>query len=225
MIHDNYGIIAHNYHLNVFKDGQMATLLAPPTQNLTYPPPQLWRISVERYHEMIEAGLLTENDRLELLEGFLIEKMTVNPPHSFTTDQIRDELMAILKSEYFVKSQQPITTDDSEPEPDVIIVQGNKRDFVKRHPEPQDVPIVIEVSDATLHQDQTWKKRIYAQAGIAMYWIVNLSERQIEVYSQPSGLSDNPTYHHLTTYHETDQIPVILNNQEIATLTVRDLLP
>lgn len=203
----------------------MASLLAPPTKNLIYPLTQLWRITVDRYHEMIEAGLLTENDHLELLEGFLIEKMTVNPPHSFTTDQIRDELMAILQSAYFVKSQQPITTDDSEPEPDVIVVRGNKRDFVKRHPEPQDVALVIEVSDATLLQDQTWKKRIYAQANIAIYWIVNLPERQIELYSQPSGPSDNPTYRQLTTYRETDQIPVILDNQEITTLPVHDLLP
>lgn len=203
----------------------MTTLLAPPTDKLTYPPFQFWRMTVERYHEMLEAGLLTENDRLELLEGYLIEKMAVNPPHSFTTDQIRDELMAILKSGYFVKSQQPITTDESEPEPDVIVVQGNKRDFVNHHPQPQDVPLVIEVSDSTLYQDQTWKKRIYAQANIVTYWIVNLSERQIEVYSQPSGPSDNPTYHQLITYHEADQIPVILNNQKVAQLLVRDLLP
>jgi len=203
----------------------MATLLAPPTNKLIYPSSQLWRISVNRYHEMIEAGLLTENDRLELLEGFLIEKMTVNPPHSFTTDQIRDELMAVIKSGYFVKSQQPITTDDSEPEPDVIVVQGNKRDFVKNHPGPQDIPLVVEVSDATLHQDQTWKKRIYAQTGIAIYWIVNLPDRQIEVYSQPSGPSDNPTYNQLHTYRETDEIPVILNGQEIAQLPVHELLP
>ena len=203
----------------------MTTLLAPPINELTYPPFQFWRITVARYHEMLEAGFLTENDRLELLEGYLIEKMTVNPPHSFTTDQIRDELMATLKSGYFVKSQQPITTDGSEPEPDVIVVQGNKRDFVNRHPQPQDVPLVIEVSDSTLYQDQTWKKRIYAQASIATYWIDNLSERQIEVYSQPSGPSDNPTYHQLITYREADEIPVILNNQEIAQLSVRDLLP
>lgn len=203
----------------------MTTLLAPPTDKLTSLPFQFWRITVDRYHEMIEVGFLTENDRLELLEGYLIEKMTVNPPHSFTTDQIRDELMTVLKSGYFVKSQQPITTDSSEPEPDVIIVQGNKRDFVKRHPEPQEISLVIEVSDSTLYQDQTWKKRIYAQASIAIYWIVNLADRQIEVYSHPSGPSDNPTYRQLITYHETDHIPVILNNQEIAQLRVHDLLP
>jgi hypothetical protein len=138
MIHDNYGIIAHNYHLNVFKDGQMATLLAPPTQNLTYPPPQLWRISVERYHEMIEAGLLTENDRLELLEGFLIEKITIKPSHTFVTEILREVLERLIPDNFFVNNQQPITTSDSEPEPDVVVIQGQRRDFLEHHPNPDD---------------------------------------------------------------------------------------
>ncbi|MCB8945831.1 MAG: Uma2 family endonuclease [Ardenticatenaceae bacterium] len=203
----------------------MATLLAPPTNQLTYPPFQLWRITVERYHEMIEAGILTENDRLELLEGFLIEKMTIKPSHTFVTEILREILGRIIPDNFFVNNQQPITTSDSEPEPDVVVIQGQRRDFLENHPSAEDVALLIEVSDTTLYQDQTWKKRIYAQAGIAIYWIVNLSERQIEVYSQPSGPSDNPTYHQLITYHEAEQIPVILNGQEIAQLTVRDLLP
>ena len=74
----------------------MATLITPPTNKLIYPPSQLWRISVDRYHEMIEAGLLTENDRLELLEGFLIEKMTIKPPH---THQKTDEIPVILNGQ------------------------------------------------------------------------------------------------------------------------------
>ncbi len=201
------------------------TMLTPLAQELTFIPSHLWRISVERYHEMIEAGLLTENDRLELLEGYLVEKMTVNPPHSFTTDQLRDELMSIVGQHYFVKSQQPITTEDSEPEPDVMVVKGKKRSFVNRHPGPVDVPLVIEVSDATLHQDQTWKKRIYAQANIPVYWVVNLADRQIEVYTEPSGASANPTYRHLVTYQEDDEIPVVLDGVQTTLFLVRDLLP
>ena len=203
----------------------MTMLLTSPARELTYAPSKLWQISVERYHEMIEAGTLTENDRLELLEGFLVEKMTVNPPHSFTTDQIRDELTAVIPSTFFVKSQQPITTFDSEPEPDVMIIAGKKRLFVNRHPGPEDVALLIEVSDATLQQDQTWKKRIYAQAGIPVYWIVNLPDRQIEVYTEPSGASANPTYRHLVTYQEDDKIPVVVDGVETAVIPVRDLLP
>jgi Uma2 family endonuclease len=204
----------------------MTTLLMPtPETKIVNGGPQLWRISVARYHEMIAAGMLTENDRLELLEGFMVEKMTVNPPHSFTTDQIRDELTAVLPPTNFAKSQQPITTADSEPEPDVMIVAGTKRDFVARHPAPENVALVVEVADSTLLQDQTWKKRIYARAGIPVYWIVNLNERQIEVYAQPSGPTSNPTYQQLVTYHEADEIPVVLNGTEIARLLVRTLLP
>ncbi|GIK55226.1 MAG: Uma2 family endonuclease [Chloroflexi bacterium] len=201
----------------------MTLLLNPAANEITQP--QLWQISVERYHEMIESGSLTENDRLELLEGYLVEKMTVHPPHSFTTDQIRDELTAIVGSEHFVKSQQPITTAESEPEPDVIVVKGRKRDFVQRHPGPEDVALVIEVADSTLAQDQNWKKRIYGRAGIAVYWIVNLTERQIEVYTQPSGLTAQPTYHHMVTYRETDEIPVVLGGVQIGALSVCNLLP
>ena len=221
-------IISRNIFYSPFaKEGNMVSALSSQKDRFSYVPnlTNLWRISVDRYHEMIAAGLLTEEDRLELLEGYLTEKMTVNPPHSFTTDQIRDELMAVIAENCFVKSQQPITTEDSEPEPDVMVVAGSKRDFVDHHPGPQDVILVIEVADATLAQDQTWKKRIYARAGIAVYWIVNLPERQIEVYSQPSGPTQNPTYHRLDTFTETDTVPVILAGREMAQLPVAELLP
>jgi Uma2 family endonuclease len=174
---------------------------------------------------MIDAGLLTENDRLELLEGYLVEKMTVHPPHSFTTDHIRDELTSIIGPGVFIKSQQPITTEESEPEPDVMVVIGKKRDFVKRHPGPEHIALVIEVADSTVVQDQAWKKRIYARAGIPIYWIVNLPERQIEVYTQPSGATAHPTYRQLATYREGDEIPVVLAGEEIASLSVSELLP
>lgn len=203
----------------------MTLFPSPPINELAYIPAHLWRISVERYHQMIAAGLLTENDRLELLEGFLVAQMTITPAHSFTTDQLRDELMAIVPDPYFVKSQQPITAEDSEPEPDVMVVAGRKRDFAQRHPGPQDVALVIEVADSSLQQDKTWKKRIYAQAGIPVYWIVNLPGRQIEVYTQPSGPTFDPTYHQLATYHQADAVPLILDGTEINRLPVRGLLP
>lgn len=203
----------------------MTLLIAAEPNKLEQFSSNFWRISVERYHEMINVGTLTENDRLELLEGFLIEKMTVNPPHTFVTEMIRDLLADIIPGSFFVNSQQPITMSDSEPEPDVIVVHGTRRDFLKRHPRPENVALVVEVSDSTLNQDQNWKKRIYARAGIPAYWIVNLPDRQIELYTQPSGPTSSPTYHQLTTYHEEDVVPVFLDEKQIATLSVRELLP
>jgi Uma2 family endonuclease len=174
---------------------------------------------------MIAAGTLTKNDRLELLEGFLVEKMTVNPPHAFVTGTIDKLFTRLLADDFFVSSQLPITLHDSEPEPDVFIARGKRRDFVHKHPGPEDVALLVEVSDSTLLQDQTWKKRIYAQAGIPVYWIVNLQDRQIEVYSEPSGASANPSYRHLITYQEDEMVPVVVAGEETAVIPVRDLLP
>ncbi|HRQ38969.1 MAG TPA: Uma2 family endonuclease [Chloroflexota bacterium] len=203
----------------------MTLLLNPTTNQLIQAQPQLWQISVERYHEMIEAGLLTEDDRLELLEGYMVEKMTVNPPHAFVTETIREAIAAIIPDLFFVSSQQPVTMPDSEPEPDVLVVKGKRRNFIQRHPMPEEVALLVEVADSTIHQDQNWKKRIYGRAGIAVYWIVNLPERQIEVYTQPSGPTAQPTYHHMVTYRETDEIPVVLSGEQVALLPVINLLP
>lgn len=203
----------------------MTLLLNPSTNEIIQAQPQLWQISVERYHEMLEAGLLTEDDRLELLEGYLVEKMTVNPPHAFVTETIREAITAIIPALFFASSQQPVTMSDSEPEPDVLVVKGKRRDFTQRHPMPEEVALLVEVADSTINQDKNWKKRIYGRAGIAVYWIVNLTERQIEVYTQPSGLTAQPTYHHMVTYRETDEIPVVLGGVQIGALSVRNLLP
>lgn len=203
----------------------MTLLLNPSTNEVIQAQPQLWQISVERYHEMIEAGLLTEDDRLQLLEGYLVEKKTVNPPPAFVTETVREAVTAIIPDGFFVSSQQPVTMSDSEPEPDVLVVKGKRRDFIQRHPMPEEVVLLVEVADSTINQDQNWKKRIYARAGISVYWIVNLSSRQIEVYTQPSGPTAQPTYHHMVTYQETDEVPILLSGEQIAALPVRALLP
>ena len=203
----------------------MTTALATPIRESIDLPASFWRISVDRYHKMIQRGLLTTNDRLELFEGMLIKKMTVNPPHAFVTQTI-DKLFARLFSDnLFVIAQDPITMQDSEPEPDVFVVRGKRRDFVQTHPGPEDVALLVEVSDSTLQQDRTWKKRIYAQAGIPVYWIVNLPDRQIEVYTEPLNVFPDPTYRHQVTYWENDMIPVIVDGVETAVLPVSDLLP
>lgn len=203
----------------------MTLLLAPQTDELEQVSSHLWRVSVDRYHEMLNAGSLTENDRLELLEGFLTEKMTINPLHTFITETIRETLAQIAPPDFFVNAQQPITTSDSEPEPDVIVIKGRRHDFLTNHPGPEDVALLVEVSDATLQQDQSWKKRIYARAAIVVYWIVNVPERQIEVYTHPSGPTSNPTYRQLKTYTEADAVPVVLNDREISYLPVSELFP
>lgn len=145
------------------------------------------RLSVEQYHAMIDTGILRSGDPVELLEGILVTKMTKNPPHVTACKLVASELTRLLPRGFHVQTRDPITTHDSEPEPDVAVVRGNARDYTNAHPTPADVPLVVEVADNSLRRDRGTKRRIYARAGIAQYWIVNVEARAIEVHRTPSG--------------------------------------
>ncbi|MEM9776113.1 MAG: Uma2 family endonuclease [Chloroflexota bacterium] len=183
------------------------------------------RFTVAEYHALIESGALTTENALELLEGLLVEKMPIYPPHRFTTDEIRKLLTKLLEGKYFVSGQQPITIDNSEPEPDGYIAKGSSRDYLDKHPSAEDLFSVIEVSDSTLKIDQTTKMQIYARAGIAFYWILNLVDRQIEVYSNPSGEVENPTYKQRVIYTAEDSVPVEIGGEIFGEIKVADILP
>lgn len=190
-------------------------------------PPEapIWRLSVAQYHQMVRAGILTDDDPVELLEGLLVIKMPKNPPHRLATQLVRDALAAAAPAGWFVDAQEPITLADSEPEPDVAVLRGDRRSFHDRHPGPEDVGLVVEVADATLQRDRTLKQRLYAAAGIGAYWIVNLVEGQIEVYSEPSGPAAEPRYAGRRDYLRGETIPLALAGQAVAELAVQALLP
>jgi Uma2 family endonuclease len=189
------------------------------------PTDPIWQLSIGQYHQMIELGILTDDDPIELLEGWLVTKMPKNPPHRLTTQLTREALTALLPAGYYVDDQEPITTDESEPEPDVMIVRGQRRDYRDRPAGPQDIAVVIEVSETTLQRDRTLKKRIYARSGIPVYWIINLPERQIESYTHPSGPAEHPDYQRRQDYQTTNHIPLHIGDQVVAELAVAELLP
>jgi Uma2 family endonuclease len=179
------------------------------------PSEPIWRLSVEQYHAMIEAGILTDDDPVELLEGWLVFKMPKNPPHRITTRLLRAALEQLIPVGWYVDSQ--------EPEPDVIVVRGDTRDYLDRHPGAADLAIVIEVADTTLQRDRTTKKRSYARAGVGIYWIVNLSEQQIESYTQP--IAATAAYQTSTDYRLQDSIPVLIAGVEVGRIAVESVLP
>ncbi len=181
----------------------------------------IWRLRVDQYHEMIRTGILTSDDQVELLEGWLIPKIPKNPPHRIVTKLTRNALEKIIPDGYYVDSQEPITLSDSEPEPDIVIVRGNTRDYQDSHPEAEDVLVVIQVSDSTLDKDRGVKKRSYARAGIPIYWIINLIDETCEVYSNP----DDSDYQHCQIYNSINEVPVIIDDQEIGRLNLQALLP
>ncbi len=156
------------------------------------PTDPIWRLSVEQYHAMIRAGILTDDDPVELLEGWLVYKMPKNPPHRLVTRLTREALERIVPAGWFVDAQEPITTETSEPEPDVTVPRGTRRQYADHHPRPEELALLVEVSDTTLARDRGSRKRIYARARIPVSWIINLQERQIEVYTEPTGPADEP---------------------------------
>jgi Uma2 family endonuclease len=184
----------------------------------------LYRLSVEQYHAMIRAGILGEDDAVELLEGWLVLKMGRNPPHRMVTNELRDLLTRLLPSGWFVDSQEALPTEDSSPEPDVTVIRGRRRNYEAEHPGPADTPLVVEVADTSLAVDRGVKLRLYARAVVPVYWIVNLVDRQVEVYSDPTGPVDEPTYRNRQDFGPEATLPIVLDGQEVGRLRVGDLL-
>ena len=185
----------------------------------------IYRLSVEQYHQMIAAGILSPEDRIELLNGFLVPKMPKNPPHRLATRNIRVALERLGLPGCFVDEQEPITFAGSEPEPDGQLIRGSPKQFSDHHPVPTDVLTVVEVSDSSLAYDRGEKQRLYAEARIPVYWIVNLVDRQIEVYTQPTGPALEPGYAQMKVFGPNDELPVIIDGLEVGRIAVRDILP
>ena len=116
-------------------------------------------------------------------------------------------------------------TVDSQPEPDIAVVAGDQRAFAVRHPGPDDIGLLVEVAESSLDTDRFEKARIYARAAIPVYWIINLVDRQVEVYSDPDQRSSPPAYRRRETYLPGQAIPLVLKGQAIAQIPVQDLLP
>ena len=189
------------------------------------PPPlePVCGITVAQYQKMIESGVLTDEDHVELLEGWLVPKMPRDPAHIHATQTLRDLLPSLIGDGYFVNTQEPVMLSDSEPEPDASILRGKRSEYRRKKPKAHDVPLIIEVANSTLNRDQIWKKRIYARAGFAVYWIVNLTERRVEVYSQPAKAKGE--YKIRRVYKRDESVPIVLDGKEVARLDVKQILP
>ena len=183
------------------------------------------RFTVKQYQTMIDDGVVTEDDNLELLEGYLVKKMSRNAPHDGGLDLLRDALSRLLPQNWWMRVQQGVALRDSVPEPDIAVVRGNARTYLKKHSAPTDVGVVMEVSDSSLDNDRDDKTRIYSRAGLPVYWIVNLVDRQVEVFEQPSGPTLDPSYSNNRVYHPGDSVPFILDGNAIGLILVDDLLP
>lgn len=147
---------------------------------------RLW--TVDEYHQMIETGILDEDDQVELLEGQIIEMSPQFPAHAATAQCSANYLSSLLTGLAYIRMQLPITIfPNSEPEPDIAVVRIEPHQYFDHHPTPDEIFLVVEVANTSLAKDRSQKVRAYANANIPEYWILDVPERQVYVFRKPGN--------------------------------------
>lgn len=146
------------------------------------------RFTVAEYHRMAEVGILGEDSRVELIRGQIVDMAPIGTPHFGMVIRLNRLLSAILAGRALISVQNPARLDDgSEPQPDVAVLKPRADDYETAVPRPADVLLLIEVADTSLREDREVKAPLYAESGIADYWIVNLIDRVVEVHRRPGN--------------------------------------
>ena len=143
------------------------------------------RFTVKQYEKMGEVGILNENDRVELIRGEIVAKMTIGSPHIACVNRLNRLLVRAVGDRAIVSIQNPIRLTDSEPEPDVVLLAPRADDYSTDKAGPADAFLIMEVADTSLEFDREVKGSLYAENGIVEYWIANLDDRCLEVFRQP----------------------------------------
>ena len=148
-----------------------------------------------------------------------------NPPHDGAVTRLTNRLPRPVPGGWVTRVQSAVAFGGSEPEPDGAVVRGDDTSYDSRHPEPADFGIAIEVSDSSLYFDRRVKARLYAGVGVPVYWIINLVDRHVEVYTDPDSAASPPAYRTRTDYTPGQDVPLQLDGQVAAAIPTTDLLP
>lgn len=181
-----------------------------------------YRFTREQYYKLGEHDIVTEH-RVELIRGELWQ-MTVNPPHSIANGLVDEALRVAFGPGYWPRNNDPLDLGRrNQPQPDFAVVAGNPRAFTSH---PTTALLIVEIADATLRRDRTLKAHLYARAGIADYWILNLIDRQLEVFRDPGPDADRKGRF---KYHDVAIVPATGHVEPLAKpgarFAVADLLP
>jgi Uma2 family endonuclease len=155
-------------------------------------------LSINEYHWLIEQGFFKEDERVELIGGVLHQMSPEGPRHVAAIDRLLNHFFAILSNRAQVRVQHPIWLPESgsEPEPDLVLAQKREDYYSDQHPVSAEVFLVVEVAASSLEEDHSVKVPVYAAAGIAEYWIVNLRDDLIEVFREPIVPAEGAAYYH-----------------------------
>jgi Uma2 family endonuclease len=183
------------------------------------------KFTLDEYHKMIETGVLSSGEPYELLEGNLVHKMSRGSPHDAAVLVLNKRFIRLVPVGWEVRGQSAVTlSGGSEPEPDFALVRGDESTFRSRHPGPADIGLIVEVSDSSLRIDRHDKGIIYAQNGIPVYWVVNVVDQVIEVYTQPGGTGDAAAYGKRDDFAIGTAVPVVLDGTAVGTIAVADVI-
>ncbi len=176
---------------------------------------------------MVEADIFKENEPIFLWNGRLAEKMTKGDDHSYTLSELYAMLLGLIPTGWCIRQEQPIRiSDHGMPEPDLTVLRGKNRDYRRgRTPTSQDVALLIEVADSSLAFDSGEVLETFARESIPIYWIVNLPNRRVEAYSEPTGPSDWPSYRERRFYVAGERVPVVLDGRQVGPIDVSEILP
>jgi Uma2 family endonuclease len=189
------------------------------------PPRTVHRFTIGEYERLVKIGFFGPSDRAELIDGWLVDKMPQNPRHAAAVGIANEAIQELLPEGWTTRSQLPVRLPgDNAPEPDVVVVPAPKQRYAGRHPSEKDVALVVEVADTSLDDDRRLKLPQYARAKLPVYWIVNLEDCRVEVYTQPRG-GKNPTYRRQSNYGPGEAVPVVVGGKELGTIPVNELLP
>jgi Uma2 family endonuclease len=185
-----------------------------------------YRLTVRQYLKMIDAGIFRDDDHVELLGGHLVDKMTKKDPHNFAVGELAEMFRDALRPDWTVREEKSVVLGRFwRPEPDIAVARGPRDRYRAKAPGPGDLAALIEVADTSYSIDRGKKWQKYASSRIPAYWIVNLPQRQIEVYTVPSGRGKSAGYRDVTIYGEDDEVPLVIEGRELGRIKVRDVLP
>jgi Uma2 family endonuclease len=204
----------------------MSMSTVAPTPPITSPaapaaPPvaDVYRMDIDEFERVAD---LLKAERVELIDGFIVERGAMDPPHVLSSEKLRRKLDRLLPDGWFVREDKPVQVHRTyEPLPDIAVVRGEPDTYEIRHPKPADVAMIVEISDSTLTKDRGEKQVNYARGGVSVNWIVSLTDRQVEVYT---GLNADG-YASCVIYKSEQSVPVVIDRVEVGQIAVDEILP
>ena len=171
-------------------------------------PSVLHRFTTADYHRMVEAGILTASDKVELLDGQISIMSPIGRFHAACVNRLNRFLSQQMGDEFIISIQNPIVLNDSsEPEPDISVLRFKEDYYESGHPEPQDTFLLVEVAESSFETDNGVKLALYAQAAIPEVWIVDLKQNRVLVYQQPN----QGEYRRMATFTREEQLETSLS--------------